>query len=327
MDFRLELDVKPFAEKVNLRDSLLLIGSCFTEHIGEKLKHYKFSVMENPHGILFNPVSITQSVTSYISNKQYHAGNLFFYNELWTSWEHHSRFSHPNQDETLKMISKSQQQAHEFLKKANWIMFTLGSAFVYQLDNGEVVANCHKVPNDKFHKRLLQVEEVLSGLDNMIHRLFLFNSNLRIIFTISPVRHLRDGFVDNNRSKAVLIQAVHHLVNKFPKLYYFPAYELVIDDLRDYRFYADDMVHPNYITTGYVWEKFTDSFIDEQSQEIMKEINKLSAAKQHKAFQPTSMKHKKFLQTNFEKTALLQKAYPFLDLSEEIKYFSGNISS
>lgn len=324
MEFKIDLDIKPFSEKINLRERIFLIGSCFTEHIAEKLKLYKFSVMENPHGILFNPMSITESVTSYISRKNYHKENLFMYNELWASWEHHSRFSHPDPEEALRIINQSQVKAHDFLKNSDWILFTLGSAFVYQLENGVIVANCHKVPNDKFQKRLLLVEEVLSALDNMVHRLFLFNPKLRVIFTISPVRHIRDGFIDNNRSKAVLIQAVHRIVNKFSKLYYFPAYELVIDDLRDYRFYAEDMVHPNYLATDYVWEKFVNACIDEQSQQIMKDINKLNAARQHKPFQPRSAMHKKFLQSNLEKVKSLQNTFPFLDLSEEFEYFSGN---
>jgi hypothetical protein len=152
--------------------------------------------------------------------------------------------------------------------------------------------------------------------------LFLFNQDLRIIFTISPVRHLRDGFVENNRSKAVLIQAVHHLVEKFSRLYYFPAYELVIDDLRDYRFYAEDMVHPNYMATDYVWEKFCEACIKKNTREIMKEINQVNAAKAHKPFQPQSMAHKSFLQKHLEKVLAMKEQYPFIDFSEDIDFFS-----
>jgi hypothetical protein len=324
VDFRLELDIKPFEEKINLRHSILLSGSCFTEHIEQKLQQYKFNVLDNPHGILFNPISITDSITDCISNKVYTEKDLFNFNELWTSWNHHSRFSHPIQEEALRLMNESREKAHNFLFEADWMLITLGSAFVYQLQNGEVVANCHKVPTDKFLKRLLSVEEVLTALDNLVHRLFLINPKLKIIFTISPVRHLRDGFVENNRSKAVLIQSVHHLVNKFSKLFYFPAYELVIDDLRDYRYYAEDMVHPNYMATAYVWEKFQECCIDLESLEIMKEINKLNAAKSHKPFHPSSAKHQQFLQSHLEKTKSLQTAYPFIDLSEEIGFFSGN---
>ena len=322
MDFHLEFSPKPFETAIRHRDHLFLAGSCFTENIGAKLKQYKFSVLENPNGILFNPISIAKSVTSYLENKQYTQEDLFYQNETWNSWEHHSRFSHPDKKECLRMINASQTLAHDYLGSANWVMLTLGSAFVYELDNKQVVANCHKVPTDKFNKRLLSVEEVLSALDNVMHRLFLFNPNLKIIFTISPVRHLRDGFIENNRSKAVLIQAVHHMINKFSKLFYFPAYELVIDDLRDYRFYAEDMVHPNYAATNYVWDKFVVSCIDEPSQKLMKEINEINAAKSHKVFNPSSEQHKKFLQINLDKVMKLKIAHPYIDLKEEEVYFT-----
>jgi hypothetical protein len=322
MDFHLEFSPKPFSTKIKHADKLLLAGSCFTENIGEKLKRHKFSILENPNGILFNPVSIAKSVTSYIENKRYTADDLFFQNEIWNSWEHHTRFSDIDRDVCLQKINDSQAAANSFLKEADWILITLGSAFVYELTNRAVVANCHKVPTDKFNRRLLAVEEVLAVLDNLMHRLFMFNPKLKIIFTISPVRHLREGFIENNRSKATLIQAVHHLVDKFDKLFYFPAYELVIDDLRDYRFYAEDMVHPNYAATNYVWDKFIATTIDEPSQELMKEINVIAAAKSHKPFNPTSAAHKKFLQANLIKVQQLQEKYPYINLYEEAAFFA-----
>lgn len=320
MDFRSEFTPKPFATRIHYGDKLLLAGSCFTENMGDKLRHHKFDVLENPHGILFNPVSIGKAVTSYIENRRYTADDLFFENELWGSWDHHTRFSDITQEGCLQKINQSQEAAHIFLKEADWIVLTLGSAFVYEKE-GSVVANCHKVPTDKFHRRLLGVEEVLATLDNLIHRLLMFNPQLHIVFTISPVRHLREGFIENNRSKAVLIQAVHHLVDKFNKLFYFPAYELVIDDLRDYRFYAEDMVHPNYQATNYVWEKFIAACIDEPTIALMKQINEIRAARQHKAFNPLSAAHQKFLQTYLDKTTALQQQYPMLDFGEELGYF------
>jgi hypothetical protein len=322
MDFHLEFSPKPFTEKIRHQDKLFLAGSCFTENIGEKLKRHKFAVLENPNGILFNPISIAKSVTSYIEDKRYTADELFFQNEIWNSWEHHTRFSDVDKDACLQKINASQEAAHSFLKQADWVLLTLGSAFVYQLENKNVVANCHKVPTDKFNRRLLAVEEVLAALDNLIHRLFMFNPKIRIIFTISPVRHLREGFIENNRSKATLIQAVHQLVDKFDKLFYFPAYELVIDDLRDYRFYAEDMVHPNYAATNYVWDKFIATCIEEPAQELMKEIAVVTAAKSHKAFNPTSAAHEKFLAAHLQKAKLLQERFAYLDLSGEIDYFS-----
>jgi len=321
MDFHLEFTPKPFEVKINHQQNLLLIGSCFTEQIGSKLTNHKFSVLDNPNGILFNPVSITKSISSYIDNKQYTEADLFYQNECWNSWEHHSRFSKPDITECLSGINESQSKANAFLKSADWLLITLGSAFVYELENKEVVANCHKVPTDKFNKRLLSAAEVFNNLDEMITKAVLFNPHLKIIFTISPVRHLRDGFIENNRSKATLIQAVHQLTEKNTDCFYFPAYELIIDDLRDYRFFAEDMVHPNYAATNYVWEKFITTCIDETSQQLMKEIAVIIAAKNHKPFNPKSEQHKKFLQINLEKVRKLQLQFSYLNLKEEENYF------
>jgi hypothetical protein len=323
MDFHLEFTPKPFDTKIIHQDSLLLIGSCFTENIGNKLKQLKFSVLENPNGILFNPISITKSIDSYIVNKQYTEADLFYANESWNSWEHHSRFSHPDKTSCLNGINQSQQHAHEFLKNADWVLMTLGSAFVYELENKNVAANCHKTPTDKFNKRLLSVDEITTALQTSIKKITAFNPNAKIIFTISPVRHLRDGFVENNRSKALLIQAVHELVSTSKKIFYFPAYEFVIDDLRDYRFYTEDMVHPNYAATNYVWDKFISTCISVATQQLMKEINIINAAKSHKPFNPTSEQHKKFLQKNLESVNKLRQQYPYINLEEEKSYFNS----
>lgn len=321
MNFHLEFTPKPFEVKINHQHNLLLIGSCFTEQIGTKLANHKFSVLDNPNGILFNPVSITKSILSYIENKQYSEADLFYQNECWNSWEHHSRFSNPGKEKCLAGINESQTAAYEFIKNADWLLITLGSAFVYELHNAEVVANCHKVPTDKFVKRLLSVEEVFNGLQTMIDKAIAFNPGLHIIFTISPVRHLRDGFVENNRSKATLIHAVHQLTEKNETCFYFPAYELIIDDLRDYRFFAEDMVHPDYAATNYVWEKFIATCIDEPSQQLMKEIAVIVAAKNHKPFNPASEQHKRFLQSNLEKVQKLQAECPYINLKEEAAFF------
>jgi len=321
MEFHLEFTPKPFEIKINHQHNLLLVGSCFTEQIGTKLSNLKFSVLDNPNGILFNPVSITRSITSYIDNRQYSETDLFYQNESWHSWEHHSRFSNPDKEKCQAGINESQTKAHSFLKKADWLLITLGSAFVYELENREVVANCHKVPTDKFTKRLLSAAGVVDDLQSMIEKAVAFNPALKVIFTISPVRHLRDGFVENNRSKATLIQAVHQLTEKNKNCFYFPAYELVIDDLRDYRFFAEDMVHPNYAATNYVWEKFMACCIDESSQQLMKEIAVIVAAKNHKPFNPVSEQHKKFLQTSLEKVKKLQQQFPYIHFEEEAVYF------
>ena len=338
MQFQLPIQIKSPGKQINYQDKILLTGSCFTEHIGNSLGELKFLTLQNPNGILFDPRSVCSSLISYIENKKYRKEDLFYLNEVWNSWEHHSRFSNISADECLRNINESQEQAHNFLKSADWLIITLGSSFSYRLTSGFSkvsqpngggglegvgVANCHRAPSQWFNKHLLSVDEIIALLDTAYHRLQQFNGKLKIIFTISPVRHIRDGVIENNRSKARLIEAVHHLVNKFPGLYYFPAYELVIDVLRDYRFYDIDMVHPNYPATEFVMEKFRESFIDEQSQQLMEEIKKIVIARRHKAFQPETTAHKNFLKTQLEKAKELQAKFPFLDVTDEINYFGS----
>ena len=338
MDFMINIDLKKLPRPINYRDKILLIGSCFTEHIGNSLSNAKFSILQNPNGILFDPVSVCKSLLSYIENKQYNESDLFQLNEVWHSWQHHSRFSHTDLNEGLRILNESQNQAHSFLKEANWIIITLGSSFSYRLtelsesskafpfgkglDGAGGVANCHRAPAQWFNKHLMEIDEIIATLDNCYHQLMQFNSKLNIIFTVSPVRHIRDGVVENNRSKARLIEAVHHVVNKFERLYYFPAYELVIDVLRDYRFYDTDLVHPNYMATEFVLEKFAESCIDEPSQQLMQEIKKIVIARKHKPFQPDTKSHQQFLMSYYEKTKTLQEKYPFLDLKKELTWFS-----
>lgn len=329
MDFMVNIDIKKLSEPVRYKDKLLLIGSCFTEHIGNALEELKFSVLQNPNGILFDPASVCKSLISYIQNRQYKEEDLFRLNEVWHSWQHHSRYSNINAAEAVQVINESQQKAHAFLKEADWIIITLGSSFSYRLtelaDNktGESVANCHRAPGQWFTKHLLSIDETVTMLDNTYHQLLQFNPKLKIIFTVSPVRHLRDGVVENNRSKARLIEAVHHLVNKFGRLYYFPAYELVIDVLRDYRFYDIDLAHPNYMATSFVLEKFTEACIDPGARTLMEEVRKIVIARKHKAFQPATTAHRLFLKTHAEKTKELMDQFPFLDLQDELSYFSS----
>lgn len=323
MEFHLEFTPKPFAEKICHADKLFLAGSCFTEQVGSKLAAHKFSIVQNPHGILFNPVSLANAISSYVQQKIYKEEDLFLQNELWGSWDHHTRFSDPDINVCLEKINLEQQAAIQFLPTANWLILTLGSAFVYELEDGRVVANCHKVPTDKFKKKLLSVTattRLLSDLLNLLQNKFPL---LKIIFTISPVRHIRDGFIENNRSKATLINAVQQLVETNTNALYFPSYELIIDDLRDYRFYAEDMVHPNYAATNYVWEKFKEACIDAESLRLMESINTINAARAHKASNPSSKAHQQFRQKNLEKISQLQQAHPYINFEEETSFFSN----
>ncbi len=323
MQLLASINIKPLQPPITYKDKIMLIGSCFTEHIGNHLMDAKFNVLQNPNGILFDPISVSKSLISYINNRQYTANDLFYSDECWHSWQHHSRFSNIDKQEGLNKINQSQNTAHTFLKNADWLFITLGSSFVYKLieAGGETVANCHKAPAQTFAKHLSTIEETVTALDSALHQLFQFNPNLKIIFTISPVRHLRDGVIDNNRSKARLVEAVHHLINKFDKLYYFPAYELVIDVLRDYRFYDIDLAHPNYAATQFVLEKFAENCLSEDTKVLMEEVKKIVIARNHKPFNPQSNPHKKFLQSQLEKTRLLQQQHPYLNFEEELNYF------
>ena len=331
MDMMLNIDLKKLVPPISYRDKIMLVGSCFTEHIGNALGDLKFSILQNPNGILFGPDAVCKSLLSYAENKKYTEADLFQLNEVWNSWQHHSRFSNLSSGEAIRIINESQQQAHDFLQEADWLIITLGSSFTYRLTQqaattkhaiGDTVANCHRAPANWFTKEMLEVEDIKSMLEDCLKRLKEFNPKLKFIFTVSPVRHIRDGVVENNRSKARLIESVHYIDAKFESAYYFPAYELVIDVLRDYRFYDIDLVHPNYPATEFVLEKFAESCIDENTQQLMQEVKKIIIARKHKPFQPETKAHLQFLITHFEKAKLLQEKYSFLDLKEELVYFS-----
>ena len=331
MQFQLPIEIKKLPKPITYQDKIMLIGSCFTEHIGNALGELKYAVLQNPNGILFGPDSVCKSLSSYLENRKYNEKDFFQLNEVWNSWQHHSKFSNIDIKEAVSIINGSQQHAHDFLKQAGWLIITLGSSFSYRLtDNADLasetigngVANCHRAPVQWFNKHLLDISETVSMLDDCLEKLLQFNPALNIIFTVSPVRHIRDGVIENNRSKARLIESVHHIVGKYDQAYYFPAYELMIDVLRDYRFYDTDLVHPNYMGTEFVLEKFVATCIDEESQQLMQEIKKIVTARKHNAFQPETKAHQQFLMSNFEKTKALQNKYPFLDLKKELVYFS-----
>lgn len=327
MKLMLDITIKTPSQKITYSNKIFLIGSCFTGHIGKRLEELKFPVLQNPNGILFDPVSVSKSLVSYIDQKQYEKADLFYLNELWQSWNHHSMFSGINAEQVVNNINLSQQKAHKYLHQANWLIITLGSSFSYMLSqNQQPVANCHRAPAQWFKKHLLAIEETMLSLEKTIEKLLVFNPSLQIIFTISPVRHIRDGIVENNRSKARLIEVVHQLVEKYSHIHYFPAYELVIDILRDYRFYDIDLVHPNYAATEFVFEKFVQTFIPSDTQTVMEEIKSIVTAYKHKPFQAETELHKTFLRNILEKVKILQEKQPQINFSKEINYFSSGSS-
>ncbi len=332
MDFMLKWEAKPNEKSINFDEKVILIGSCFTEHIGNYLNENKFEILQNPNGILFDTLSVCRALQSYLENKKYTFENLFQHQELWQSWQFHSMFSGLHKDAVLQNMNKAIEIANNFLIKSDWLIITLGSSYTYKLKKdiaGEFVidnfvSNCHKAPHQWFEKYLIPIDEQISNLDQTIYRIRKVNPKLKVIFTISPVRHIRDGIVENNRSKARLLETVHHLVQKFNGLYYFPAYEILIDVLRDYRFYDLDLVHPNYMATQFVIQQFIKNFISADTQIFLEKLKPLITAMKHKAFQPNSIAHKKFMIANGQLAANLQKEYPQLNFENELEYF-GNV--
>ncbi len=305
-------------------DRMLLIGSCFTEHIGTRLVAGKFPTLANPRGIVYNPVSIARTLHALQQSDFDPENTLFEHQGLWHSWEHHGRFSHPDRDTAAEKMRVAHRQAAAFLETANRLLLTLGTAQVFALrETGQVVANNHKVPADRFAQRRLGVAETVDVLAEALLPLHAAMPGLRVVLTVSPVRHLRSGFVENQRSKAVLVLACAELCERFEFVHYFPAYELLLDDLRDYRFYADDMLHPSVAAVDYIWEYFSDTYFSLETRRLLERIAKIQAAARHRPFHPESPEHRAFAKRQMEQIGELQGEYPQLDFSQEVVGFEG----
>jgi hypothetical protein len=323
MELTLKPNIPHLSHPIRYTDKLLLLGSCFTEHMSTRLTNHKFHTLQNPHGILFNPHSVATSIEDYLVNKQYDEKELFHLHENWHSWDHHSRFSGPDKTLVTQGINDSNKEAYLFLQEADWLIITLGSSFQYFLkENDKPVANNHRAPAQWFEKKLLATDSIVHLLKAALEKAFAQNADLKVLFTISPVRHIRDGVVENNRSKARLIDAVHTLCDEMEQCHYFPAYELVIDILRDYRFYDIDFVHPNYMATEYVWEQFVKSCIEPKAIPVMEQVKDIMIAKNHRPRFAGTEEHQKFLNSYRNKLNKLVTAHPYLNLQEELVYFS-----
>lgn len=322
MKFFLDLPIPNLSKKIVFNEPLFLIGSCFTEHIGSKLSSLHFPVMQNPHGILFDSLAIARAIDDYINKRIYSEADLFLLNDVWNSWNFHTSYSDPIKSNCLEKINHSIGLSHEFLKSSKWLVITLGSAFSYSLnENGNSVANCHKANQSIFTKNLKSVASLEILWTQLISKIKIFNPSINIVFTVSPVRHIRDGVIENNRSKARLIEIVHQFVNN-RDIFYFPAYEYQIDILRDYRFYDIDFVHPNFAATEYIFNRFIDWFLHPSEKELFESMRSLRDAMNHRPRHPGTALHKQFLLQHLEKSKLLQKNYSFFDLKKEITYFS-----
>ena len=320
--FFFEVELPAYDFRINHKNNIMFVGSCFAENTGTLFQEHFFNSLINPFGVLYNPVSIAAFIEQVLSKKLLSKKDLIEYKGLWHSFLHHSSFSGHDRKKVLKKINENIEKANSFILKADFLFITLGTAFIYELkETGKIVANCHKLPASFFERRLMGIAEIEILMFRIFEKLHNLNSNLKIVLTISPVRHLKDGAIGNNLSKSSLIVATQRLVNKLDFVYYFPSYEIVLDELRDYRFYAEDLTHPNNIAVKYIWEKLNNAFFGDETKQLLKKIDKLNNALNHRPFNPYSDEFEKFIDNCEKQIDLVEKELgriPF-DVNERLE--------
>ncbi len=312
MNFTTTIPIKKSSNPITYDSSIVSLGSCFAENMGDKFRYFKFQSVVNPFGIIFNPVSIENLVSRVVTNQKFTENDIFFHNDLWHCYEVHSELSHPDKEIFLANLNRLIESTHNQITKSSHIIITYGTSWVYRnKQSGKIVANCHKVPQSEFNKEILSVEIIEKSVQNLIDLIQKINPDCNFIFTVSPVRHIKDGFVENQRSKAHLITALHNVVTlSLSKCNYFPSYEIMMDELRDYRFYAEDMLHPSQTAIDYIWVRFFENYISEENFAAMEEVCSIQKGLAHQPFNPDSDSHQKFLRTLNEKIIKVKKKFP-----------------
>lgn len=319
-----EVKIKDLGWKIDHRQKILLVGSCFTENIGQRMQRLKFQVDLNPFGILYNPQSIAKSLQHLIDKKVYAEDDLFEQDGIWHSFDHHSRFSSSSAEKILSQINEQIDFSAEYLRESEYLILSFGTAWIYELkETGETVSNCHKLPAAHFKRFRLSPEEIVENYKALISSIWKINPNLKIIFTVSPIRHWKDGAVENQLSKATLLLAIDTLVKGLgeSKCTYFPSYEIMMDELRDYRFYSSDMMHVSPLAIDHIWQKFEEVMISEESTILIKKVLKIIKAKEHRVLKPEAEAYEKFMLCNLNEINYLLKYYPFLDMKIEKNHF------
>jgi len=315
-------EVSPF--QITHQSGVLCMGSCFAEHIAKRLEHFKFNSFLNPFGIVYNPMSIAKGLDFLLENKkEFEENDLFQHLDGWHSFQHHGSFSHPEKEVALTQINEALNQGRQFLKTSEFLILTLGTANVFVSEKtGEAVTNCHKVPQQYFIKKELSVDEMLILLSEVIHQLNNTFPNLKIITTVSPVRHIRDGLIENQVSKSKLLLALNQISKQYSHVSYFPSYEIMMDDLRDYRFYKKDMIHPNDLAIDYIWDFFKKTYFAENTIVLNKRVGEIKRAMAHRPFHPLSVSHLEFKKKQLEKVEQMSKEIPSLNFEEEMDFFN-----
>ena len=312
MNFTTKIPIEKSQNPINYDSKIVSLGSCFAENMGEKFSYFKFHNVVNPFGIIFNPVSIENLVSRVVNKQKFTEADIFFHNDLWHCFEVHSELSNPNKEEFIENLNKLLESTNNQITKSTHIIITYGTSWVYQNKaSKKIVANCHKVPQSQFDKAILSVETIEKSIQNTIDLIRKVNPNCTFIFTVSPVRHIKDGFVENQRSKAHLITAIHKIINyKLSIVNYFPSYEIMMDELRDYRFYTEDMLHPSQTAIDYIWVRFFENYVSEENFATMGEVCSIQKALLHRPFNPDSDSHQKFLVAINQKISKLQEQFP-----------------
>ena len=313
MKLQTEIPLQPEKNQIDYSSKIVLMGSCFTENIGAKFEYYKFQNFQNPFGVLFHPVAIEKLVTRAIHDEVFTEADIFSHNEQWHCFEVHSQHSSSNKKELLQTLNTQLKAFKNYLEKASHIILTFGTAWVYRfIETDAIVANCHKIPQKKFLKELLTVEDVTAAIDNTLTLIKSINPTVTSIITVSPVRHIKDGFVENMQSKAHLLSGIHQAIDGKNQAFYFPSFEIMLDELRDYRFYNDDMLHPNKLAIAIIWDRFKHVWVASQTESQQKEIESIQSGLQHRPFNPSSEAHQKFQILLQKKIETLQKELPFI---------------
>lgn len=316
MQFTTQIPIPKSNHPIDYNSGVVCLGSCFAVNIGQKFDYFKFRNTTNPFGILFHPEALEKFISFAVNVKEFKEGDIFFNNERWHFFDAHSDLSHPDKDVLLERLNTAASSAYTTLKTASHVIITLGTAWVYRsTETGNLVANCHKVPQKEFTKELLSVEAIKQSLKNILSMLEQGNPAINVIFTVSPVRHIKDGFTENQWSKSNLITALHEVLKSEIcnlKSVYFPSYEIMMDELRDYRFYAEDMIHPNQVAISYIWERFTQTWITQEAQQTMQEADNIQKGLQHRPFNPDSVQHADFTAKLQAKITALQQMHPHI---------------
>lgn len=318
MEFRTPVEWHGESEEIKYSDHVLLMGSCFAENVGGLLLENKFSCDVNPFGILYNPLSIAKALRQMLDGKVYTMDDLFDSGGQWHSWMHHSSFSSADADECLNRINSRLEKAASALPRTSWLVMTWGTAFVYEKDS-EVVGNCHKQPDRLFTRRLLDVDTICGEWNDTLREAKQRFPGLKVMLSVSPIRHLKDGLHGNQISKSVLLLAIDRLCRELDFCHYFPSYEIVMDELRDYRFYAEDMLHPSPLAVKYIWECFCSTYMSKDTQRVMKEWADIQKGLAHRPFNPDSDAYRRFLSQIVLKIEELKEKFPYFEVQKELE--------